>query len=442
MADEAVPMVGIVVVNYFGGELTMRCLESLEQLTWPAERLAVALVDNGSEPGYLDEVRRRFPRTRIVETGSNLGFGAACNRGVDVLDDCEYIALLNNDAIPEPGWLEPLVTELRSDPGLGAATPKVLLAPRYVELELRSPAAHPGVGDSRRLGVQLCGVKVDGVDASDGIVLVSGFWGWEVDATTVGGAFSWTDGLGRFLVPVPGPLDGATSSGEVDVRLAAATGNRSALIHAGDASVAVDLEEAPTWHRAPPARAVAIINNVGVDVAADGSASDRGYLEVDRGQFDEGTDVFAWSGAAVCLAKGYLDDVGGFDERLFLYYEDVDLAWRGRKRGWRYRSVPSSVVWHQHSASVGDRSELAVHLSRRNRLVVLSKNAPPRQAASAIAASAGGVLTTAWRDIGLRAVRGRRPVLVHVTEQARPLLAAIRLVCPAGRQAGRGPRAA
>ena len=423
-------MVGIVVVNYFGGDMTVRCLDSIAALTWPSSRLAVALIDNGSERGFLDEVRQRFPRIRAVDAGTNLGFGAACNRGFDVLRDCEYVALLNNDAIPEPGWLEPLVEVLRSDPTVGAATPKVLLQQRFVELALRSHAAPPGVGDSRALGVQLCGAKVDGVDVSDRLVLVSGFWGWEQDATTVGGSFAWTNGLGRFLVPIPSPVGESSAEHAIEIRLAAGTGVRKAEIVDGDRATAVELREAPTWHPAPPAGDAAIINNVGMDVAADGSAIDRGYLAVDTGQFDEPVDVFAWSGAAVCLARRYLDDVGGFDERLFLYYEDVDLAWRGRRRGWCYRSVPSSVVWHEHSASVGHRSALALHLSRRNRLVVLSKNAPPRRAASEFAASAAVLLCTVWRDVGLRVLRGRRPVVSHAVEQARPLLAALRLVRP------------
>jgi GT2 family glycosyltransferase len=80
-----------------------------------------------------------------------------------------------------------------------------------------------------------------------------------------------------------------------------------------------------------------VINNVGIVLTSEGYGADRGYLERDHGQFENPEYVFAWSGGAVLFASSYLRDAGLFDEELFLYYEDVDLAWRGRERGWQYR---------------------------------------------------------------------------------------------------------
>ena len=89
---------------------------------------------------------------------------------------------------------------------------------------------------------------------------------------------------------------------------------------------------------------------------------------------------------------GYLDDVGLFDERFFMYYEDTDMAWRGRARGWRYRYVPDAVLRHVHAATSVEGSPLFHHYVERNRLVMLIKNAPWRLAASA---SGRFVLSTA-----------------------------------------------
>ena len=85
-----------------------------------------------------------------------------------------------------------------------------------------------------------------------------------------------------------------------------------------------------------------VINNAGSALYPGGYGGDRGFLERDAGQYDEPAEVFAWCGGAVLLSKAYLDDVGLFDERLFLYYEDTDLSWRGRLRGWRYVYEPTS----------------------------------------------------------------------------------------------------
>ena len=90
--------------------------------------------------------------------------------------------------------------------------------------------------------------------------------------------------------------------------------------------------------------AIEVVNNVGTELLDDGFAADRGYLQPDDGQFDTATDVFAWCGGGVLLRRAYLDDIGLFDEDLFMYYEDIELAWRGAQRGWRYRYVPGSVV--------------------------------------------------------------------------------------------------
>jgi GT2 family glycosyltransferase len=67
--------------------------------------------------------------------------------------------------------------------------------------------------------------------------------------------------------------------------------------------------------------------------------------------------------------------VGLLDERLFLYYEDLELSWRGRHHGWRYRYEPRSVVRHVHSATTGENSRLADYYTTRNRLLVLTRHA-------------------------------------------------------------------
>jgi len=119
-----------------------------------------------------------------------------------------------------------------------------------------------------------------------------------------------------------------------------------------------------------------VINNVGSRLVLGGYGGDRGFLEPDEGQYSQPEEVFAWCGGAVLLSARYLRDVGTFDDRYFMYYEDTDLSWRGRLAGWRYCYVPSSVVRHEHAASSKEGSTLFMHFVERNRFLTLARNAP------------------------------------------------------------------
>jgi GT2 family glycosyltransferase len=166
----------------------------------------------------------------------------------------------------------------------------------------------------------------------------------------------------------------------------------------------------PEWHRLPlGGRPFDVINNVGTVLAGDGYGADRGYLERDRGQFENPEYVFAWCGGAVLLATHYLADVGLFDERLFLYYEDLELAWRGRERGWQYRYIPESVVRHVHSASTVVGSSLFDYYNERNRLLVLTRHADPRTTAKALARYLLITASYTRRDIVSPILRGQPP---------------------------------
>ena len=152
-----------------------------------------------------------------------------------------------------------------------------------------------------------------------------------------------------------------------------------------------------------------VINSAGGELLADGSAADRGVHQRDEGQFDRPAELAAWSGGAVLLRPAYLADVGLFDERFFLYYEDTDLSARGRARGWRYGFVPTSVVRHRHAASSGVASSLLRWHVERNRLLYLTKDAPLGLAARAVARHPLSTLSYARRDV-IGPLVDRRPV--------------------------------
>jgi GT2 family glycosyltransferase len=88
--------------------------------------------------------------------------------------------------------------------------------------------------------------------------------------------------------------------------------------------------------------------------------------------------VFSACGGAMLIERDLFLAMGGFDERLFCYCEDVDLGYRLRLAGERSLIVPDAVVRHEGSASSGGpRSDFATFHGTRNRLWVFVKNTPP-----------------------------------------------------------------
>jgi GT2 family glycosyltransferase/glycosyltransferase involved in cell wall biosynthesis len=91
--------------------------------------------------------------------------------------------------------------------------------------------------------------------------------------------------------------------------------------------------------------------------------------------FDVAHDVLFASGAAMVLPKQVFESAGGFDERYFMFFEDVDLGWRLWMLGHRVRYVPQSLVYHRHHASMSQFANWREHyLLERNALFTIFKN--------------------------------------------------------------------
>jgi len=238
--------VAVVIPSWNGAALLPACLEALRAQTHAAREIVV--VDNGSSDASL-AVLARFPEARVLRFGRNRGFGAATNAGIRATAS-RYVATLNNDAVPAPGWLAALVAAADADPTIGMCASQMVLA------------ARPDRLDS-------CGIALDRVGIA-----------WDL----LGGQ------------PV-----GA------DARLA---------------------------------------------------------------------EPFGPCAGAALYRRRMLDEIGLFDERFFAYLEDVDLAWRARRGGWRCRYVRAARVLHQHSATGREGSPWKHYLLGRNKVWLLAKNYP------------------------------------------------------------------
>src|SRR5690349_17874083 len=121
MSSDRDPFVRVVVLNWNAAWYTRRCVESLLRTDHPPDRFEVVIVDNGSVDGSAERLADWFPRLRLVRNGANLGFAEGCNRAMRDRDGVDLVALVNNDATVEPGWLRPLVDALAADDRIGAA---------------------------------------------------------------------------------------------------------------------------------------------------------------------------------------------------------------------------------------------------------------------------------------------------------------------------------
>src|SRR6478609_2520960 len=177
------PLVRVVVLNFDGGDMTFECLDSILASDWPADRLDVVMVDNGSLDDVVERVASddRYSRVRVIEPLANLGFAGGCNLGIGQAGDHEYVALLNNDATVAPDWLRAMVPVAQSDDRIGAVAAKMLFADRFHGIEFDVPdASHLVKGERRLLGVRVTGVRLDGERVDDRLAFDEGFHGAEI----------------------------------------------------------------------------------------------------------------------------------------------------------------------------------------------------------------------------------------------------------------------
>jgi len=233
VSDELV----VVTVTYSPGPHLGRFLATLSHAT---ERpVAVIMADNGSTDGVPEEALHNYPRTRLLRTGANLGYGTAVNRAVaDIAPESEFILVAN----PDVQW-----------------------GPASIDLLLEAAGRWPRAG-----------------------------------------AF--------------GPL-----------------------IRDPDGSVY------------PSARHVPSVIRGGMHAVVGPFWKNNPWTSAYRQDRLEPTErPVGWlSGSCLLVRRAAFDEVGGFDERYFMYMEDVDLGDRLGKAGWQNVYVPSAEVLHDKGHATG-----------------------------------------------------------------------------------------
>jgi GT2 family glycosyltransferase len=119
--------VATILVNWNNGDDTLECLDSLQRLERTGWDHDILVVDNGSTDGSPEEIERRFPSVIVERNARNLGFTGGNNRGIEVALEraADYVVLLNNDTVIEPGAYDLLIRHAAGRAGLGAVTPLI-----------------------------------------------------------------------------------------------------------------------------------------------------------------------------------------------------------------------------------------------------------------------------------------------------------------------------
>jgi GT2 family glycosyltransferase len=285
----------VAVVSFNTREPLLRCVTSLAPEV-QSGRAEVWVVDNGSSDGSADAVRAAAPWARVLEPGSNLGFGRAVN-AVAERTAGDWLLAANADVALEPGALQAMLAagEL---PGVGCVAPRLLLPDGSTQ-----HSVHP--------------------------------------FPTVPLALAFNLGL---------------------FGLAPRTAERMCL---------------------------------------------EGFWDPERSR------TVPWAiGACLLLRRAAFEDAGRFDERQWMYAEDVDLCWRLRDRGWLTHYEPAARVAHESGAATraafGDRQ--VDRFMVETYAMLLRRRGPARTIAIAALNIAGAAARVAWMTpLALLAARWREP---------------------------------
>jgi len=404
------PTVSIVSVNYNGRRYLERFITSVLAIDYPPSCHRLVLVDNASTDGSAAFVRQTFRQVHLLEARTNLGFAGGCNLGIRAATS-DYVVLVNNDTVVESDWLRGLVDVAESDPRAGLVGSKLLFLTPFLDVALDTPVADAGVpnGPEGAAALMLHDARVVGCDYDKLMIRAGRLASSEDDgrplhtlaaAARLAVPIARTDGPAVLVLTLRIP----PSRGDrpVDVTVAGVVVGRLAVTPVAQ-TFRVEIS------RELVARAARdMINNAGTVIDDEGRFGDRGIFEFDEGQYDVVADVPALCGASVLLRRAMLEEIGGFDTRYFMYFEDVDLSWRARRAGWRVMYTPHSRLRHVHAASSREGSPLWTFFVGRNHLFWLIKHGTARAAAEAVGAFYARATGEMLRTLGQRLVPGRR----------------------------------
>ena len=388
MAQDDDPLISVITVNFNGKSFLKDLFDSILNLNYPLKKLQIIMVDNHSTDGSIEFVEDRFPRVEIIRSKENRGYAGGNNAGF-AASKGKFIALVNNDCVVDKNWLREMLLIFKQSTDnakIGAVGPKIVFYHPYLPLQIISNnSSQKGARDPRRLGVKISGIKIIDDNGSkksnkageENIKYLDGFYPPESDEN--GNTCYWSQGNAILAVPVSDPGKDIEIQFNVSSYLSP---NKLQFVIGGEI-----LDDLKVYAKQKKIRLKIpkelftfrkdIINSCAIKVNKSFFSRDRGYLSFDEGQYGRVEEVFGLSGCSFLMDRKMLEDVGNFDEYFFTYYEDIDLFWRSRLRGWKNFYTPNSVVRHHHCGTGKEWSYSFTYHVLRNRLLMVYKNGWP-----------------------------------------------------------------
>jgi GT2 family glycosyltransferase len=352
------PLISIITVNYNGKRFLDDFLTAVKKFNYPKNKYEMIVVDNGSNDFSIKYLKDRFPWVKVVISKKNIGFGAGNNLGIDNAKG-DLVLLLNNDTLPDKNILINLL-ELYESLSLkymiGAINCKMVLIDRYINLRVEDAVLNKVVANSFK-SIEKNYQKMTHDEHNgyhENIYIPCG--------TNPG------NGKITLLFSKLRKNDFTIDCGDMKIQ--------NKFINNKDCVVEININKQ---------NFVDLIQNAGSVYFRDGYGRDRGvvvsskrqYYEEDKGQYDLPEEVLGFCGAGVLINKKYFYQVKGFDEDFFMYYEDGDLSFKLKKKGYKIYYCPKAVVRHIHAGSSKEWSNFFLYHAERGRLLFLSKHWPP-----------------------------------------------------------------
>lgn len=149
----ACPSVAVIVLTWNQRDLTLDCLKSLAKLDYPANRLEIIVVDNGSVDGTANAIRNSASWVTVLENDENLGFAEGNNTGIRhvMQGQADYVMLLNNDTVVAHDMLRRLLVVAEAEPCIGIVTPKIYYFDQPTRIWCAGADVDLATGRTRRL---------------------------------------------------------------------------------------------------------------------------------------------------------------------------------------------------------------------------------------------------------------------------------------------------